>query len=170
VTAVVLGYGLCSNAVLGLRAGRCPLVMPRVDDCGSRAGLQRGLRRAGAPVAGTYYLSRGWIESHVRTIFDEHEAMAERYGEEQATRLTGLSCPLQAPGARRTPARYDLALPPVRGKSGPRVRPRLRGDRRHHRLSDAPSGGPWDDALRGRAARAAKSPLAVPSLPANKED
>jgi len=30
---VILGYGLCSMAVIGLRANGCTLVIPRVDDC-----------------------------------------------------------------------------------------------------------------------------------------
>lgn len=31
--AVLLGYGLCGNATLGLRADRFPLVIPRAHDC-----------------------------------------------------------------------------------------------------------------------------------------
>ncbi|HZL04222.1 MAG TPA: DUF1638 domain-containing protein, partial [Coriobacteriia bacterium] len=39
---IILGYGLCSQGVVGLRAEGCRLVIPRVDDCialflGSRA-------------------------------------------------------------------------------------------------------------------------------------
>ena len=30
---VLLGYGLCSMAVVGLRASNCTLVIPQVDDC-----------------------------------------------------------------------------------------------------------------------------------------
>ena len=30
---VILGYGLCSMAVVGLRATDCTLIVPRVDDC-----------------------------------------------------------------------------------------------------------------------------------------
>ena len=30
---IVLGYGMCSNAVLGLRTRHATLVAPRVDDC-----------------------------------------------------------------------------------------------------------------------------------------
>ena len=109
VTAVVLGYGLCSNAVLGLRAGRCPLVMPRVDDCVALVlGSNEAFAEQARQVAGTYYLSRGWIESHA-TIFDEHEAMAERYGEEQATRLTGLLLAHYKRLALVDTGRYDLA-------------------------------------------------------------
>ena len=83
--------------------------MPRVDDCvalvlGSNEAFAEQARRA----AGTYYLSRGWIESHA-TIFDEHEAMAGRYGEEQATRLTGLLLAHYTRLALVDTGRYDLA-------------------------------------------------------------
>ena len=30
---IVLGYGLCSNSVLGLKTEHATLVVPRVDDC-----------------------------------------------------------------------------------------------------------------------------------------
>ena len=30
---ILLGYGLCSQAVVGLRANGCTLVVPKVDDC-----------------------------------------------------------------------------------------------------------------------------------------
>jgi hypothetical protein len=30
---IILGYGLCSQAVVGLRANDCTLVVPKVDDC-----------------------------------------------------------------------------------------------------------------------------------------
>ena len=30
---IVLGYGLCSNAVVGIRCHDIPIVVPRTDDC-----------------------------------------------------------------------------------------------------------------------------------------
>lgn len=89
VGAVVLGYGMCSGAVVGLRAGRCPLVVPRVDDCiaiflGSRAEHRRQL---GAE-PGTYYLTKGWVEAGDGP-FAEYEPMVKRWGEERARRLMG---------------------------------------------------------------------------------
>ena len=61
--AVVLGYGLCSNGTVGLRARGIPVVIPRCDDCvtlflGSR---ERYLREFHA-VSGTFWYSRGWME------------------------------------------------------------------------------------------------------------
>jgi hypothetical protein len=84
---ILLGYGLCSLAIVGLRAPGCTLVMPRVDDCiavflGSR---QRYSQQARAE-PGTYYLTKGWIEV-ADTPFDEYERMVEQYGEARARRL-----------------------------------------------------------------------------------
>ncbi len=44
--AILLGYGLCGNAVLGLTSQRFPLVIPRAHDCttvflGSKAAFQK---------------------------------------------------------------------------------------------------------------------------------
>jgi hypothetical protein len=84
---ILLGYGLCSLAVIGLTARDCTLVLPRVDDCiaiflGSRQAYSEQSHKA----PGTYYLTKGWIEV-ADTPFDEYERMVEKYGQERADRL-----------------------------------------------------------------------------------
>jgi hypothetical protein len=84
---VVLGYGLCSNAVVGLNASTCTLVVPRVDDCiaiflGSTATYRKEARKE----PGTYYLTKGWIEVS-DTPFEEYVRMKERYGKSRADRV-----------------------------------------------------------------------------------
>jgi hypothetical protein len=84
---LLLGYGLCSMALVGLRANGCTLVTPRVDDCiaiflGSRQSYVEQAKKA----PGTYYLTKGWIEV-ADTPFDEYERMVAQYGEERADRL-----------------------------------------------------------------------------------
>lgn len=81
---VLLGYGLCSLAVVGLKPGAAQLVIPRVDDCialflGSRA---RYLEQA-SQEPGTYYLTKGWIEV-ADTPFKDYDRLVERYGAETA--------------------------------------------------------------------------------------
>jgi hypothetical protein len=88
--AILLGYGLCSNAVVGLRATTAKLVVPRVDDCiaiflGSRDAYRDQARRE----PGTYYLTKGWIEVG-DSPFDEESRLAARYGEAQASRMVRL--------------------------------------------------------------------------------
>lgn len=84
---ILLGYGLCSMALVGLRANGCTLVTPRVDDCiaiflGSRQSYMEQAKKA----PGTYYLTKGWIEV-ADTPFDEYERMVGQYGAERADRL-----------------------------------------------------------------------------------
>ncbi len=84
---VVLGYGLCSHAVTGLRSGRHRLVVPRVDDCialflGSREEHLRRMREE----PGTYYLTKGWIKAAEYPLQD-YARLVKRYGEEKALRV-----------------------------------------------------------------------------------
>ncbi|MBU1878913.1 MAG: DUF1638 domain-containing protein [Chloroflexi bacterium] len=81
---IILGYGLCSQAVIGLRATHCQLVVPRVDDCiaiflGSGAAYQRQARSE----PGTYYLTKGWIEVG-DSPFAEYDRWVEQYGPAKA--------------------------------------------------------------------------------------
>jgi hypothetical protein len=81
---VLLGYGLCGNGLRGLRAGRHTLVVPRADDCialllGSRSAYYREFEA----VPGTYYLSKGWLESGSHPL-KEYEEYVGRYGADQA--------------------------------------------------------------------------------------
>ncbi len=87
VDTIILGYGLCSNAVIGLRSERCTLVVPRVDDCISIfLGSCDAYRQQSQAEPGTYYLTKGWIEVG-DTPFTEYERMAARYGEARAQRM-----------------------------------------------------------------------------------
>ena len=87
---LLLGYGLCSMAVVNLHATTATLVIPRVDDCisiflGSGAAYRREARQE----PGTYYLTKGWIEVG-DSPFEEYKRMIERYGEEKSRRMIGL--------------------------------------------------------------------------------
>lgn len=87
IETILLGYGLCSQAVVGLRSGSRTLIIPRVDDCiaiflGSAAEYQKQYRS----VPGTYYLTKGWIEFG-DTPFSEYDILVKRYGEQMAQRI-----------------------------------------------------------------------------------
>ena len=87
---ILLGYGLCSMAVVGLKATGCTLVVPRVDDCiaiflGSHAAYKKQVSQE----PGTYYLTKGWIEVS-DTPFAEHNRLVEHYGQERADRMIKL--------------------------------------------------------------------------------
>lgn len=84
---LILGYGLCSMAVVGLQSRNCTIVVPRVDDCiacflGSRDAYTAQNKKE----PGTYYLTKGWIEVS-DTILDEYNRSVEKYGQERAERI-----------------------------------------------------------------------------------
>jgi len=81
---IILGYGLCSMGVMGLRATHSTLVIPRQDDCvgiflGSRRVYKKELDRE----AGTFFLSKGWIDAGI-TPLDELKRMEKQYGRRRA--------------------------------------------------------------------------------------
>jgi hypothetical protein len=99
--AVLLGFALCNNGIVGLRARQIPLVVPRAHDCitlflGSDAVYQQRFQEC----KGTYYLTTGWVERDAENIeptlgrddnrlrqmgLDKsYEEYAALYGEEQA--------------------------------------------------------------------------------------
>jgi hypothetical protein len=87
---IILGYGLCSQAVIGLRAAHSTLVVPRVDDCISIfLGSHVAYRQQSRSEPGTYYLTKGWIEVG-DSPFSEYDRMVERYGPARAERMIRL--------------------------------------------------------------------------------
>ena len=81
---VVLGYGLCGNGLNGIKAGRHTLLIPRVDDCiALLLGSRQAYFREFESVPGTYYLSKGWLESGSHPL-KEYEEYKQKYGLEDA--------------------------------------------------------------------------------------
>ncbi len=87
--AIVLGYGLCSRAVVGLTGRSLPLIIPRTDDCmalflGSQACYLEHFHQH----SGTYWLNNGWVEaSRIPTkqeIESHRAALTDKYGEDNA--------------------------------------------------------------------------------------
>lgn len=86
-SVVLIGYGLCGNAVSGIRAGRHTLIILRTDDCIAMVlGSVAAHRREHAANPGTYYLTRGWIQSGGHPLAQYRE-FVERYGDENADML-----------------------------------------------------------------------------------
>lgn len=92
--AIALGYGLCSNGVVGLTTKDIPLVIPRTDDCIALfLGSQKRYLQLFERMNGTYWLNNGWIESS-GTLVQQRETeqqrwqkYAEKYGEDNADYL-----------------------------------------------------------------------------------
>lgn len=81
---IVLGYGLCGNGLKGIRSGKHTLLVARADDCiaillGSREAYMREFESE----PGTYYLTKGWLESGSDPLKEYHEYL-EKYGQKDA--------------------------------------------------------------------------------------
>ena len=87
---IVLGYGLCSNSVLGLKTEQATLVVPRVDDCiAMMLGSNEAFAAQSEKACGTYYLAKAYLEE-CDTILSEHEKLIEKRGLERAERMMRL--------------------------------------------------------------------------------
>jgi hypothetical protein len=105
---IILGYGLCSLAVVGLHSDSCTLVVPRVDDCiaiflGSRAAY----RQQAGQEPGTYYLTKGWIQAGDGP-FEAYQQLVERYGQQRADRMIRLTLKNYTRLAFINTGQYDL--------------------------------------------------------------
>ena len=84
---IVLGYGLCSNSVLGLKTRHATLVVPRVDDCiAMLLGSNEAFAAENDKVRGSYYVARAYLEE-CDTIVSEHEKLTEKRGAERADKM-----------------------------------------------------------------------------------
>ena len=90
IEAVILGYGLCSNGVVGVRSQTTPLVLPRVHDCiafllGSRERYEEEV----AACPGTYYITPGWALYGTTSLSCYKNEYLPKYGEEDARYIAG---------------------------------------------------------------------------------
>ncbi|MEN8246619.1 MAG: DUF1638 domain-containing protein [Thermodesulfobacteriota bacterium] len=82
---VILGYGLCSNGIVGVKAPRQGLIIPRVHDCitlflGSRAAYEKVFYDH----PGTYYLTPGWVAERKDPLGYMESAYVPKMGREKA--------------------------------------------------------------------------------------
>jgi hypothetical protein len=101
--AVLFGYALCSNGLVGLSAGSVPLVVPRAHDCISLfLGSKERYLEYFQSNPGVYFQTSGWIErgaeleqfdpagtdpdsiANQAGLNQSYEQLVERYGEENA--------------------------------------------------------------------------------------
>ncbi len=83
-SVIMLGYGLCGNGLQGVKSRQHTLVIPRADDCiaillGSREAYLEEFESE----PGTYYLTKGWLESGSDPL-KEYNEYKEKYGDEEA--------------------------------------------------------------------------------------
>ena len=96
--AILLGYALCSNGIVGLTAKDIPLVVPRAHDCITLfLGSKKRYEEYFHSHDGVYFHTSGWIERGndldqfgMQTVEDQigatmsYEELVEKYGEDNA--------------------------------------------------------------------------------------
>jgi len=79
--ASLLGYGLCSNGIVGLSA-KIPIVVPRGHDCITLLlGSKDKYKEYFDSHRGVYWYSPGWIESGKQPSKERYEKLLEEYKE-----------------------------------------------------------------------------------------
>ncbi|UOO38510.1 DUF1638 domain-containing protein [Oscillospiraceae bacterium CM] len=76
VDRVLLIFGFCGNAVVGLKTGSFELVLPRADDC---IAVFLGSSEAKRKLERTYFLTKGSLEGE-RNIWAEYQYAVNKYG------------------------------------------------------------------------------------------
>jgi hypothetical protein len=96
--AVVFGYGLCSNGLVGLTARSIPLVVPRAHDCVTLfLGSKERYLDYFESNPGVYFKTSGWVErgedleqlapqsiTHRSGMAQTYEELVAKYGEDNA--------------------------------------------------------------------------------------
>lgn len=89
VENILLLFGNCGNAIVGLSSQESSIIYPRVDDCISLfLGGNRQKQELDSKGA-SYYLTRGYLESE-DNIWREYLHSVSKYGEEKTRRLMSL--------------------------------------------------------------------------------
>ena len=91
--AIILGYGLCSNGIVGLSSKKYPIVVARAHDCISLflGSKERYRTLFDEKSGGIYWYTSGWIENCLmpseERYMKSYNIYAENYGEDNAEYL-----------------------------------------------------------------------------------
>jgi hypothetical protein len=89
---ILLGYGLCGGGLDGLCVGEHRVVAPRAHDCIALfLGSREAYETQSAIEAGTYYLTKGWLEAEEHGPVTEYERLVARHGPERGAYLARLA-------------------------------------------------------------------------------
>jgi len=160
---IVLGYGLCSNTVLGLKTEHATLVVPKVDDCiAMMLGSNEAFAAENAKERDSYYVAKAYLEE-CDTIVSEHEKLIEKRGAERAEKMMRLLLKHYTRIVLVDTGRYDLEPYRARVADFAEHGPGDRGCPRHHAHPGRPRGGRLGRRLRRRATGPRAHPRGLPA-------
>ena len=86
VSTIILAFGYCGNALVGIKSERARLIFPKMEDCISLLLGSTERRRTLSKETASYYLTRGWLESE-NNIAEEYAYCVRKFGPERALKL-----------------------------------------------------------------------------------
>lgn len=86
VDQVLLSFGYCGNAVIGLKSLDYKVIFPRVDDCITLLLGSSERRKNISKEKETYFLTKGWLNSE-RNIWAEYKDTIKRFGKAKADKI-----------------------------------------------------------------------------------
>ena len=86
VDQVILAFGYCGNSIIGLKPPNYRMIFPRADDCITLLLGSCKRRDELAGDSGTYFLTKGWLESE-SNIWSEYQNAVKRYGKKKTERI-----------------------------------------------------------------------------------
>ncbi|MHB8065160.1 MAG: DUF1638 domain-containing protein [Ruminiclostridium sp.] len=86
---IILGYGLCSNGIVGITSHSIPMIIPRAHDCITMLmGSKESYKSSFQNYPGTFWFSSGWIERGWQPSELKYTALlkdyTQKYGEDNA--------------------------------------------------------------------------------------
>ena len=88
---IILAYGICGMAVIGLYSNTSRLIVPRVDDCiAIFLGSRKAYLKEQHDHPGSLFLSKGWIDGRIDDTSPTvkiFEHLSNKYGIERAKRM-----------------------------------------------------------------------------------
>jgi len=86
VSTILLAFGYCGNALVGVKSEHARLILPKVEDCISLLLGSQEIRRALSRETASYFLTRGWMESE-NNLASEYDYCVRKFGEQRALKL-----------------------------------------------------------------------------------
>jgi hypothetical protein len=86
VSTIILAFGYCGNALVGIKSETARLIFPKAEDCISLLLGSTERRRALSKETCSYYLTRGWLESE-NNLEGEYAYCVRKFGQERALKL-----------------------------------------------------------------------------------